>query len=96
MVTTAGLRFVVGGVGVGGASNVRVYDADGGPFGDVDASDLFDTTGPTLATADVTGDGVEDVVVGLGDGVVNWVRVVDGRRSRPPSTAVRSTPSPVG
>lgn len=77
-VTAAGMRFAVGVVDASGASQVRIYGAAGDQLGTVDVSDLTGTTRPTLATADVTGDGVEDVIAGSGDGVLNRVRVIDG------------------
>jgi hypothetical protein len=57
---------------------VHVHDAATGdrigtvtPFGDY-------THGARVATADLTGDAVEDVIVALGPGAAPWLRVFDG------------------
>ena len=76
-ITTAGLRYAMG-VVVGTASHVRIYGADGHQLADVDVTDMAGTGRPTLATGDVTGDGIEDVVVGSGPGITNKVRVING------------------
>jgi hypothetical protein len=82
-VTEAGLRFAVGAVDLSGASHVQVYGADGSQLNDIVVSDLVGTTRPTLATADVTGDGVEDILIGSGAGVQAAVRVIDGSTFQP-------------
>ena len=72
-----GLRYAMG-VVVGTASHVRIYGVDGHQLADVDVTDMAGTSRPTLATGDVTGDGIEDVVVGSGVGITNRIRVING------------------
>src|SRR5262249_9387441 len=65
-------------VGTGaGAAEVRVYNADGSLRFDLSPFPGF-AGGVSVATGDVTGDGVEDVVVGSGPGSRPHVKVFDG------------------
>src|SRR5947209_2557264 len=68
-------RFAVG-VVENSAAHVRLYDATGVQLADIDVSALAGTGGqPSFATADVTGDGTDDLIVGSGVGVASKVQV---------------------
>jgi hypothetical protein len=67
------------GSGAGGAPMVRVYNADRTPRFSFLAYDPAFRGGVSVATADVTGDGVQDVITGAGPGGGPHVRVFDGR-----------------
>jgi hypothetical protein len=70
---------VVTSAGAGYPSIVRVFDySTGGEKFRFDAFPGF-TGGVNTATADVTGDGVDDIVVGAGQGGAPRVRVFDGK-----------------
>ena len=66
------------GAGQAGGNTVRVYNPDGTPKVDVPAFEGNVSGGVRTATADVTGDGVADLIVGTGPGTVAEVRVFDG------------------
>jgi hypothetical protein len=71
-------RYAVGTSG-GGAAQVNVYDAQtGAMLGILNPFGRSYTGGVSVATGDVTGDGVEDVVVGAGRGMKPDVKVFDG------------------
>jgi len=66
-------QFAVAGT-VAGRTTVRVYNPNGTP-----AYEIPGGTGDLrVAVGDVTGDGVEDVVIGSGIGAASLVRVIDG------------------
>jgi protocatechuate 3,4-dioxygenase beta subunit len=70
--------YVVASAGAGYTSIVRVFDySTGGERFRFDAFPGF-TGGVNTATADVTGDGVDDIVVGAGQGGSPRVKVYDG------------------
>ncbi len=72
-------RYAVGTAG-GGMAQVNVYDAPTGALlGILNPFGRNYTGAVTVATGDVTGDGVEDVVVGAGRGRTPDVKVFDGR-----------------
>lgn len=89
-------RFAVGTEG-GGTAQVNVYDAKTNaligiinPFG-------RDYTGAvTVATGDLTGDGVEDIVVGAGRGHTPQVKVFDGVTLRELGTLMAYSPTFTG
>jgi hypothetical protein len=66
------------GAGPGGAPHVIIYDADGSIRFSFLAFDAGFTGGVHVAAGDVTGDSVEDVVVGAGPGGGPHVKVFDG------------------
>lgn len=71
-------RYTVGTNG-GGVAQVNVYDArTGAMLGIINPFGHSYTGGVTVATGDVTGDGVEDVIVGSGRGRQPTVKVFDG------------------
>src|SRR5262249_48163092 len=65
------------GTGPGAAAEVKVYNADGSLRFDLSPFPGF-TGGVHVATGDVNGDGVDDVVVGAGPGAGPHVKVFDG------------------
>jgi hypothetical protein len=65
------------GAGVGGGPEVKVFNADGTQRFNFFAYDPSYLGGVTVATGDVTGDGVEDVVTGAANGS-SHVKVFDG------------------
>ncbi len=70
------------GAGPGGAPRVRVYNADGSVRFDFNAYDPAFRGGVRVATGDVTGDGVEDVISAPGAGGGPHVKVFDGVSGR--------------
>ncbi|MBN9522897.1 right-handed parallel beta-helix repeat-containing protein [bacterium] len=66
------------GTGPGGAPRVKVLDAAGATVFDFFAYDEGLRGGVAVATADVTGDGTEDVITGAGVGGGTNVKVFDG------------------
>lgn len=64
--------------GTGGGSTIVVLNPDGTPKTTFEAFPGY-TGVVQVATADVTGDGVPDYIVGTGPGVVSQVRVFDGK-----------------
>jgi hypothetical protein len=71
-------RFAVAS-GPGQETQVNVYDAETNALiGTVTPFGRGFTHGGRVATADLTGDGVEDIVVAVGPGAAPWVRVLDG------------------
>ncbi len=71
-------RFAVGTEG-GGTAQVNVYDAKTNALlGIINPFGRGYTGAVTVATGDVTGDGVEDIVVGAGRGLTPQVKVFDG------------------
>src|SRR5262245_23030014 len=64
--------------GPGGGPHVRVFDADGTQVAGLFAYDPAFRGGVRLATGDVTGDGVDDLVVAPGAGIGPRVKVFDG------------------
>jgi serralysin len=72
-------RYAVG-TGGGGTAQVNVYDAKtGAMLGIINPFGRGYTGGVSVATGDVTADGVEDIVVGSGRGMASTVKVFDGR-----------------
>ena len=70
------------GAGPGGGPQVNVYSAaTNALLSSFNAFDLGFTGGVRVATADVTGDGIEDIIVGAGPGGAPEVRVFDGRNA---------------
>lgn len=75
-------RYAVGTNG-GGSAQVNVYDArTGAMLGIVNPFGRSYTGAVSVATGDVTGDGVADIVVGAGQGRQPTVKVFDGRTLR--------------
>ena len=75
----SGARFFAVGAGVGGGPRVTVYDAaTGAQVGNFFAYEPTFTGGVTVASADFTGDGIDDIAVGSGLGGGPRVRVFDG------------------
>ncbi len=71
-------RFAVAS-GVGATTQVNVYDsATYALVGTLTPFGRDFTGGARVATADLTGDGVEDVAVAAGPGAAPWVKVFDG------------------
>ncbi len=70
-------QFAVG-AGAGGGPQVNVYDATGALVRSFNAYDPAFTGGVRVATGDVTGDGVADVITAPGPGGGPDVRVFDG------------------
>ena len=70
-------QFAVG-ADAGGAPVARFFNADGSPRSDVPAFTASFRGGVRTAAGDFTGDGIADVVVGTGPGIVTSVRVLDG------------------
>ncbi len=78
LIATPPPAFAVG-VGPGGGPHVKVYSAQGGGWLSIfEAYDPAFRGGVTVATADVTGDGVPDIVTAPGPGGGPVVRVWDG------------------
>jgi hypothetical protein len=72
-------RYAVGTSG-GGMAQVNVYDAPTGSLlGIINPFERTFTGGVSVATGDVTGDGIEDVVIAAGRGRAPDVKVYDGR-----------------
>ncbi|MBX9622598.1 MAG: DUF11 domain-containing protein [Gemmataceae bacterium] len=76
--TVAPVELVAVGAGPGGGPQVRVFNADGTDRFSFFAYDPNYRGGVTVATGDVTGDGVEDIVTGSAAGA-SHVKVFDGR-----------------
>ena len=66
------------GTGAGGGPRVVVYNPDRTIRFDFFAFDVDFRGGVTVATGDITGDGIDDIVAGAGDGGGPEVRVFDG------------------
>ena len=77
---TPARRFAVGLV-QGNANKVRVYEGDGSLAFTINLSGSF-RGGIRVATGDVNGDGIEDVVVAAGPGSGNVIIVFDGATQR--------------
>src|SRR5262249_55714299 len=77
--TGARVRYIATGAGQGGGPHVKVYDAVTGQlkFSFFAYAANF-TGGVRVATGDVTGDGVDDIVCGAGTGGASHIRVYDG------------------
>ncbi len=76
---TPGLPPVLVGPGPGLAPVVKVFDRlTAAPLGTLAVFDSSFTGGVRVATGDVTGDGIADIVVGAGPGSVSRVQVLDG------------------
>ena len=72
-------RYAVGTAG-GGVAQVNVYDAKtGAMLGIINPFGRAYTGGVSVATGDINGDGVEDIVVGSGRGMASTVKVFDGK-----------------
>ena len=73
------VRYTAVGSGPGGATEVKVY-LGSALAGDFFASDPAFAGGVTVATGDVNGDNVEDIIIGIGAGGLPVVIVVDGTK----------------
>lgn len=74
-----GVEDIVTGVGPGGGPIVKVFDgATGAEIRSFFAYDDNFQGGVNVATGDVTGDGVEDIITGAGPGAAPHVKVFDG------------------
>jgi hypothetical protein len=91
----SGDRFAVGSDN-GRTATVTVFNSDGTVRFTVRPFGSSYTTGVKVATGDVTGDGVEDVVVGTAGGIAGRVRVIDGVTGRLRSGSVFSSSSYTG
>ena len=69
---------IVAGAGAGGSGEFVVYNLDGTERARITAFDPSVTGGVRVATADVTGDGVYDYIVGAGPGAPSLVKIYDG------------------
>jgi parallel beta-helix repeat protein len=69
---------IVVGAGAGGSGEFVVYNLDGTERARITAFDPSVTGGIRVATADVTGDGVYDYIVGAGPGAPSLVKIYDG------------------
>jgi hypothetical protein len=74
----ADLRFAVGVIDGTAASHLDIYGPDGARVGQVNVSDLMGSGVPSVASADVTGDGIDDILIGSGPGIPSRLRVIDG------------------
>jgi hypothetical protein len=74
----AAVRLTAVGAGDGGGPRVRVFNPDGSVRFDFFAFEESFRGGVTVATGDVTGDGVDDIVAGAGVGGGPRIRVFDG------------------
>ena len=70
------------GSGTGGLPDVFVYDQTATPIAQVRPFPTAFTGGTRVAVADVTGDGVDDIIVGTGPGVTSSVQVIDGKTQK--------------
>jgi hypothetical protein len=73
------VRLFAAGVGPGSAPVVQVYGQDGVKLFGFTAFELSFTGGVSVATGDVNGDGVDDIVAGASIGGGPRVRVIDGK-----------------
>ncbi|MBX7104188.1 MAG: FG-GAP-like repeat-containing protein [Gemmataceae bacterium] len=69
---------IVAGAGEGGGPHVRVFNADGSVRLSFFAYDAAFRGGVHVASADITGDGIDDIITGPGAGGGPHVRVFDG------------------
>jgi subtilisin-like proprotein convertase family protein len=75
---------IVTGAGPGGNPHVRVFSGvDGSELASFMAYDLAFSGGVRVAAADVTGDGLADIITGAGPGGGPHVRVIDGATLMP-------------
>jgi len=78
-VTGDGIDDIITGAGIGGAPHVKVFDgATGAEVRSFYAYDSGFPGGVFVAAADVTGDGVADIITGIGPGGGPHVKVFDG------------------
>jgi hypothetical protein len=77
-VVPSATRLFAIGQDVGGASAVQVYNEDGSPSRSLDPFGAGFTGGVRVVTADVTGDGTDDIVAAAGVGGGPAVKVFDG------------------
>src|SRR5262249_40154707 len=78
MVANPRIRLFATGAGVGGGPHVKVYNADGSLRFSFFAYDPSFTGGVHVATGDVNGDGVDDIITGAGVNGGPHVKVFDG------------------
>lgn len=70
---------IITGAGAGGGPHVRVFDGQSGSLlQDFSAFDPSFTGGVFVASGDINGDGVDDIVTGAGEGGGPTVKVFDG------------------
>jgi hypothetical protein len=62
----------------GGGGHVKLFDSTGKLIQDLDVSSFAGSAEPRVVVADVTGDGVDDIIIGTGVGVPNRIEVLDG------------------
>lgn len=79
VVPPAPVRLYAAGAGTGGGPRVAVYNAGGTLRFDFLAFEASFRGGVRVWCADVSGDGIDDIVVGAGPGGAARVRVLDGR-----------------
>lgn len=72
------VRLSAGGAGFGSSPNVTVYNPDGSVRFNFLAFDEGYKGGVRVATGDINGDGVDDLIVGAGAGAAPHVKVFDG------------------
>ncbi|MGH9268187.1 MAG: hypothetical protein ACRD0D_08410, partial [Acidimicrobiales bacterium] len=78
-VTGDGRADIITGAGPGGGPHVKVFDgATGDEVGGFFAYDARSTGGVYVSSADVTGDGLADIITGAGAGGLPHVRIFDG------------------
>ncbi|HYR59369.1 MAG TPA: VCBS repeat-containing protein, partial [Chthoniobacteraceae bacterium] len=75
-------------VGAGTGSQVQVLKSDGSVVDSFDAFEAGFNGGVRVATGDVTGDGIADIIAGAGSGGRGRVRIFDG-------TQLNGQPSPI-
>lgn len=75
-----GMREIVTGAGPGGGPHIRTWKTDGTVWGGgFFAFNETERGGVSIAVGDVDGDGIEEIIVGSGQGAIPRVRVFDGR-----------------
>jgi len=70
-------NYIITGAGPGGGPHVRVFDLSGNPKAGFFAYDPKFSGGVIVATGDVDGDGIQEIITGAGPGGGPLVRVFD-------------------
>lgn len=92
-----GLREIVTGPGNGGGPHIRTFKTDAVPWrGAFFAYDASESGGARVATGDVNGDGVDEIVIGSGPRSIPRVRVFDGNARLLSEFTLGSVPSAEG